>query len=353
MYTGKYFDNKTAVLTNADIQLHAEYLEFNTGRDTADSHFSWLYKDLDIRMSGKTLRINHPSEGGLEIHDSVCIDSLLKLVYPNRRYSIYNWVRRLGNKAALSIAASLMLIAALCYFYVLPALAEHVAQHLPKSFDEELGKLVRSTMEEPSDAKGSRLLTAFASKINWENGDSLSFSVSPRDIDNAYAVPGGTIVVYQALLKKIKTKEELAALLAHESSHIKFRHSTRKLCKQMSASILIQLFFGNIGAFSTLYSNADAINSLSYSRQYEKEADLEGLTLLRDNKIDQHGMLQLMQILSGIKHKVDIPTFLSTHPLTQDRIKYVDEQIKANPAPVTPHEDLEKIFREIKALYPS
>ncbi|MBC9930155.1 M48 family metallopeptidase [Chitinophaga qingshengii] len=354
MYPGKYFDNKTAALTTVDIQFYQEYLEFRMNRNGVRSRLSWLYKEINVQsVNGKQLRISTAAEGGLEIDDPECISAFSKLYYANRGYSVHEWLLRLGNKAVYTVALVLLLIVGLCYFVVLPILADQVAQTLPRSFDKKLGELAQSTLDETTDTAGSKLLTAFAGKINWETPDTLTFSVKSSKIDNAYALPGGYIVVYDALLKKIKTKEELAALLAHEVSHVKFRHSTRKLCKDMSTTLLLDLFLGGMGAYSGLYKNANTLHSLSYSRKYEKEADLEGLTLLKDNKIDQHGMLHLMETLSSIKQPVNMPTFLSSHPLTKNRIKYVDRQIKKHPAPAVQNEDLEKAFRKLKELYPS
>ncbi|SHM46390.1 Peptidase family M48 [Chitinophaga jiangningensis] len=350
MYSGNYFDNKTAALTPADIRLNTESLEFHVG----SSRFYWLYREINVQLiNKKSLRITHPVEGGLEIKDPVCIETFTKLYYAGRGPSLHRWVLRSGNKAALLIAAVLFISGLACYFLLLPFLAEQAVKRIPLSFDRELGKMAQSSLNEEPNTKGSQLLTEFARHINWQTADTITFAVVASETENAYALPGGYIVVYDGLLRKLNTKEELAALLAHEVSHIRFRHSTRKLCKQLGASLVLDVFFGGMGASSVLLSNADALHSLSYSRQFEKEADLEGLALLQANKIDQLGMVQLMQVLSAIPHKLKIPDFLSTHPLTKERIYYVRDQIRKHPAAHETNNDLEKAFRQLKALYPS
>ncbi|RFS21918.1 hypothetical protein DVR12_14805 [Chitinophaga silvatica] len=354
MYPGNYFDNQTAALTAVDIQIHSEHLDFHFLEDNTRK-ISWLYSEINAETFNKrVLKIKHPTEGGLEITDPECIQAFTSYYPFRQKKSLYGWVIRNGNKAAISLAALLLGIFLIIYFLVLPFLGDVIAKQLPKSFDRELGDLARSTIHEKIDTTGSDLLTRFAKQINWNSKDTFTFEVAKSSVINAYALPGGHIVVYEELLKKINTKEELAALLSHEVSHVEYRHSVRKLCKDMSTSIIVSAFFSNIGSVtSTLSSQANTLSSLTYSREYEKEADIEGLAILRKNKIDQQGMVKLLDILSSIDQKIKIPTFLSTHPLTKDRINYVKERIKESPAPYEENPELTKIFKQLKELYHS
>lgn len=353
MYPGKYYNDQTSALTPVDINLFDTYLEFKPVEITRATRYSWNFGEIQfLEINKNFVKLIHPTDGGLEIGDTEFIQTFKKLYSQTRGTSIYSAVLRGGTKAAFLAAGILFAILIVCYFFIIPWGAEKIAGQLPKSVDREVGQAARAALDETIDSAGSKLLTQFASEINWKSDDTLRFSVVKSDVVNAYALPGGYIVVYSELLKKIQTKEELAALLAHEVSHINYRHSIRKLCKDLSTSILVNTILGNIGAVSaSLYSNASAIYSLRYSREYEKEADVEGLELLRANDINQKGMPDLMKILSGIDKKIAVPTFLSTHPLTDNRINYLEQQIKEHPASYKDMPALDEPFRELKKLY--
>ncbi|GEP89162.1 Peptidase family M48 [Chitinophaga terrae (ex Kim and Jung 2007)] len=353
MYPGKYYNDQTSALTQVNITLFDTYLEFKPVENIKATRHSWNFDEIQfLEINKNFVKLIHSTDGGLEIRDPEFIQTFKKLYSHTRGTSIYSMVLRGGTKAAFLTAGILFAILVICYFFVIPWGAEKIAGQLPKSVDREVGQAARAALDETIDTAGSKLLTEFASGINWKSDDTLRFSVVKSEVVNAYALPGGYIVVYSELLKKIQTKEELAALLAHEVSHVNHRHSIRKLCKDLSTSILVNTILGNIGAVSaSLYSNATTIYNLRYSREYEKEADIEGLELLRTNHIDQKGMLDLMKILSGIDKKIAVPTFLSTHPLTGNRINYLEQQIKEHPSSYTDMPALNGPFRALKKLY--
>lgn len=353
MYPGKYYNDQTSALIPVSITLFETYLEFKTVGGTRNTKYYWNFSDLKfLEINKNSAKLIHSTEGGLEIQDAEFINAFRKLYSHTRSSSLHSMVLRGGTKIAFLVAGLVFSLIIVGYFFVLPRVAESIAYHLPKSIDREIGQTAKAAMNETIDTTGSKLLTKFASNINWNSADPLQFSVVKSDVVNAYALPGGYIVVYSDLLKKIKTKEELAALLAHEVSHVNNRHSIRKLCKDLSTSILVNAMLGNVsGASGALYSNASSVYNLRYSREYEKEADVEGLALLRKNHLDQNGMLDLMKTLSTIDKKVKVPTFLSTHPLTDSRINYVKKQINEHPATNTNMPGLDLPFNELKKLY--
>ncbi len=207
-------------------------------------------------------------------------------------------------------------------------------------------------MQEEIDTAGSQLLAEFAAQMKWDTPDSLVFTVVPSKVENAYALPGGYVMVYTGLLEKLKTKEELAALLSHEVAHVAHRHSVRKLCRDMSTTVLLSVVLSNVGdATSILYANASSIYSLTYSRKYEEQADITGLKTMRGNHLDQQGMLRLMQELKKLDQKIKIPEFISTHPLTENRIRYVQQDIKAHPASAESNEKMEALFKQLQQRY--
>ena len=94
----------------------------------------------------------------------------------------------------------------------------------------------------------------------------IRITVVNDNVVNAFALPGGRIVVYTALLKQIKSYPELAALLSHEFTHINNKHSTKSIFRRLGSKVFIGLLFGRFGTVtSVLVNHADNLKSLTYS----------------------------------------------------------------------------------------
>ena len=142
-------------------------------------------------------------------------------------------------------------------------------------------------------------------------------------------LPGGNIVVYSALLKELKTYPELAALLSHEFTHVNNKHSTKSIFRQLGSRVFLSLLFGKFGnVTSIMVDQADKFKSLKYSRSLEKEADLDGLSLLRERKIDPEGFIGLFRHLRDSAPASAMPEFLGSHPDIDKRIAYIREASK-------------------------
>jgi predicted Zn-dependent protease len=139
---------------------------------------------------------------------------------------------------------------------------------------------------------------------------------------NAFAAPGGTIVLYRGLLERIKSTEELAGVLAHEMQHILHRHSTRILLGNISLSLLFSVVMGEANSAMRIgREGASILGTLNYSRQYEEQADEEGIRLILAAGIDPKGMISFFEeIQKKDRRAATIPAYFSTHPNLNSRI---------------------------------
>jgi predicted Zn-dependent protease len=177
------------------------------------------------------------------------------------------------------------------------------------------------------DERRTVIIQAFADKLNLSENYHIRVTVLRAREINAYAVPGGHIVVYTGLLDKMESYDELVALLGHEVSHINERHTTRSILKELSTKLFLIFFMDVSQVGAVLLLNADKLRELSYSRSLEKEADEEGLKIMQRNKIDVNGMLKMFNRLKEAD-TTETPVFLNTHPLTQKRIEYTRQNIR-------------------------
>ena len=192
------------------------------------------------------------------------------------------------------------------------------------------------------------------------------FYVVNEQVYNAFAGPGGYIFIYTGLIAAMKSEEELAGILGHEVAHVTARHISRRIeaAKKINvatmAGVLAGVFLGGGAAAGVANTTLAAGQSLSlkYSRDNEIEADQLGLKYL--NKAGYGGQ-GLLNILGTIREKQwfsskDLPSYLSTHPASEDRIIYLDGWIQANPDWTPTHTppnfgDFNRVRTRIIALY--
>ncbi len=219
---------------------------------------------------------------------------------------------------------------------------EKIGNHFYNSFINDVDK----------DSSSTVLLQKFADELVLSKKYSIQVTVvNDSSTVNAFALPGGHLVVFTGILKRIERPEELVALLSHESSHINQRHSLKYLLSRVSMSVVISLISTDLNGLSkTLMNNVNLLQSLSYSRGLEKEADDEGMKLMVNNRVNPIGMKWLMEDLKEMDK--DIPSgiaFLSTHPLTTERMIDADNFAKKYTQINAPLSDkLISIWYEIK-----
>lgn len=170
------------------------------------------------------------------------------------------------------------------------------------------------------DSSATVHLQQFADNMKLTNNYELHAYVVLDAEVNAFALPGGYIIINTGILKKMKSYEELAALLGHEVTHINERHSLRSMLGSISTGIFLSIITGDAsGITSFLMNNAEKIRQLSYSRKLEQQADDESVALMVKNNVNPRGMIELMKRLQE-EEEIKVPKLLSSHPLTQDRI---------------------------------
>ncbi|HEY8537981.1 MAG TPA: M48 family metallopeptidase, partial [Steroidobacteraceae bacterium] len=144
------------------------------------------------------------------------------------------------------------------------------------------------------------------------------FHVAKNDTINAFAVPGGIIVVHTGLISATRRPEELAGVLAHEVQHVELRHSLQAMIKDLGLRGLWSLVTGDLGG-SLVGRAALELTSLSFSRAAETQADDKGFDTLLEAGIDPRGMADFFAIMRERERGVAPPPFMSTHPASDAR----------------------------------
>ena len=165
---------------------------------------------------------------------------------------------------------------------------------------------------------GARLTRAqnFPYRVQWH--------VVQNDAVNAFAVPGGHIVVFTGLLKTAESAEEVAGVLAHEVQHIALRHSLKGMVRNAGWQALFSFTFGSWSS-GTVGALAQELGSLKFSRDQEREADRRGLELLQQARIDARGMVQFFDKLA--RSEAQGVALLSTHPASAERRAALEQAV--------------------------
>jgi beta-barrel assembly-enhancing protease len=189
----------------------------------------------------------------------------------------------------------------------------------------------------------------------------LKVYILPIKKVNALALPGGPIIVYEGLLEKAESPEELAGVLAHEIQHVLLRHSTRGILRNMAEGFMVTLFLGDINAvMEGIVQLAGELETLGLSREMEEEADRKGMELILSANIDPHGMIRIFEKLmqedsmhneppeiKADEKKEKFSSYLSTHPSGQSRLAQLEAQMNAHETkvwtPLFPNLDWNKI----------
>ncbi len=182
------------------------------------------------------------------------------------------------------------------------------------------------TEGEHIDTAGTFIIQKFADNLKLSKTYPINVTVVDDSIVNAFALPGGHIVVYSGIINKLENAQELVALLSHETSHVNKRHSLASMASRFSTSLLFSVITKDFNGVSKgLIENVNMLQVLKYSRQLESEADYEGMKLMVSNNINPVGMKWLMEDLKKLNREIPASmSFLSTHPLTDQRINDAD-----------------------------
>ncbi len=356
-YSAKYLDGISSRPQEVEVVVQIDGLDIYT-RDA--KHILWNYKDIEKQELGNSILNNkYPRESLLFSKED--FEKLRSHKYlHNQLRTKFFWLLANNDKVVIPLLILIIVSFFTIYFWGTKILTKAVMPFISKKTEISWGKTLSVNMlqnEEKNDS-ATVLINRYWKQLNLAPADTnVHITVISDDIMNAYALPGGNIVVYDSIIRMMHSHEELSALLAHEYIHTRNRHSMQILLNSLSRTVIISLFFGTNSA--SVMQNVDVVNQLHYNRGLEKEADMEGLQLLSNAHRNVNGMPELFTNMNKAvsEDKEDeiniggktyhIPEFLQTHPSLPHRIKYTKSFIQKHPKRYE-EPQLEKIFNALE-----
>ncbi|RAV98761.1 M48 family metalloprotease [Pseudochryseolinea flava] len=163
---------------------------------------------------------------------------------------------------------------------------------------------------------------AYKEEFAWE-----LHVIHDDNVLNAFATPGGYIYIYTGLIKYLDNADDLAGVLGHELAHADERHTVRNLQKAYGVNALLAIALGqNPSALQEIAAQiAGSLAGLSFSRDFEREADANSVEYLSQTKYACNGaatfFIKLEEQGGG-----QPPEFLSTHPNPENRIEDINKK---------------------------
>ena len=248
-------------------------------------------------------------------------------------------VRRARHRHRLTwgVVGGSLLVVVLGLWFGSDLLVELAVDRIPVEWEKKLGEsayhdfLARQEVvkEGPAVASVKEMTHRMTSQIS-DNPYTFEITVVKSDVVNAFALPGGYIVVFTGLMKKAESGEEVAGVLAHELNHVLQRHGLERIIKQLGFVAVVSIVLGNPpGLGGVMKQLGVELMTLKFGRVQETEADLTGLQLLHRAKIDPSGMITFFQRLAE-KDEGRVE-WLSTHPMSSVRADRLKAELAAMP----------------------
>ncbi len=260
--------------------------------------------------------------------------------------------RESGRQVRLAALSTLALAAViLAYAFGVPLLASRIVAIVPPGWEEGIGATVAGQVEasiggdaglplcDPDpQSPANRAIARFADRVIAEVGSpfTLDVRVVRSDVPNAFALPGGRIYFFSALLNAARTPDEFAGVLAHEIGHVAHRHGMEQLISTAGTGALIGFILGDMTGISVAAGLGSTIIDARFSREAEREADRFAATVAQRLDFDPAALARLIGRVGQDNDFSRALALLSTHPLTDDRRLALEDLGRERPSGLEP-----------------
>jgi beta-barrel assembly-enhancing protease len=294
--------------------------------------------------AGEQVRLEH----GGELSDALLVADVafltaLRAAAPKVAQAFHDPRRRRFFAAAAVLAAvATLAVAAALYAWGIPGLADVAAARVPVAWEVAIGEAAVAELapaakrcRDPERERRIDEITAVLLRTVPQARYPFRVTVVDHAMVNAFATPGGFIVIFRGLLDRTENAEELAGVLAHEIQHVLHRDATRAILRQASTAVLIAALVGDVsGVLAFGVQSAQALGDFRHSREAERAADRDGLAMLQAASVDPAGMLAFFRTMERLEgSQPAIAQYLSTHPASAERLQVLSAAAAAGPRP--------------------
>ena len=199
--------------------------------------------------------------------------------------------------------------------------------------EEKLGELYwKSINSSEIEVSNNIILNSVDSIIericetNDLNKDNFKVHVIQNSQVNAFALPGGHLIIYTGLITHNDNQDAVTGVICHELAHIELNHVMKKLVKEIGLSALLSATSGTGG--EVIKEGSKILSSLAFDRSLEKEADLKAIEYLKNANINPEPLANFLYLLAGEENGLlESLAWIRTHPVSKERAEYIIAEI--------------------------
>ncbi|MFA5529238.1 MAG: M48 family metallopeptidase [Thiohalomonadaceae bacterium] len=345
MIQGNFFDGHTSRRTPAQLRVSGNSISVY-GEDGEQLRPATPLHEVEVSSRiGDTPRLLRFADGAqFETADNAGVDALLVQGHGGLLHRLESRLRYVIVGLVAVVACAWALVQ-----YGIPAFAERAAFALPvetsRYLDREVLAFLDRHLLEPTtltEQEQARLRAHFAAVADDVDPPARVHVEFRRGADtlgpNAIALPSGTIVFTDELVRLAAHEDELIAVLAHEIGHVVRRHGLRQVIQSSLLTAAMVMISGDVSSVSSLVTALPVtLTELGYSRGFEREADAYAVTTLQARGLSVDHFTAVLARLDRVLRCEGSPgdcgeekdprwtSYLSTHPATADRLRWIRE----------------------------
>jgi len=237
-------------------------------------------------------------------------------------------VGKILTRVGLAVGAVVLML-----FVILPGLANTLARYIPIEREVAYGKSVVQQVERfmggstaasltCTNPDGIAALDVMIQRLTSgrDMNYALNVAVFRHPMVNAFAAPGGQVIIVKGLIDTAQSPDEVAAVLAHEIGHVEARDTTRAALRAAGSAGLLSLVLGDFAGGSAVLVAAEFTLNASYTREAEGKADAFAHEMLEDAGVDAGALGDFFDRLKdGERSLPKLPVYMSSHPETGAR----------------------------------
>ena len=336
---GHYYDGRTSARVPAECRIydngavHFDRVGAEAGRILSLPRFS---AEVSPRLGRTPRTLKLPGGAAFVTDDNEGVDEVLRRFKRTPRMQLVHLIETRW-RCVLACLAAVALVVWGAARWGLPAAAELIAAWLPPSVADAASRQTLEVLErsalKPSELEAGvreRLERHFKPITDRRSEPAIRalFRKGGRLGANAFALPDGTVIFTDEMVRLAAHDDELLTVLAHEAGHVAHRHGMRSLIQNSLFGFLVLAVTGDVSGTSNLFLGLPVLlTKLAYSRGFEREADEYALAFARAHGIAPSHFAALMRRLEGQRRPGKDgdgdsrwSDYLSTHPSTEERL---------------------------------
>jgi predicted Zn-dependent protease len=325
--SGVFFNGQETTAYPAELNIGKTVAELKSSKNTHNYNLNTL--NISPQISNSKRFVSLPDGGQFQCSDSEILKSLPQQISSE---GIVAWLERRIWAAITGLIISICVLV-FGYVYGLPVIAESVVKGISIETEQVLGQKALIWLDKHGWFEESKLppkslshIKSSFERLHANLSISKHLKVEFRSSEsigaNAFALPGGTIVVTDQLINLSKSPDEIIAILAHEIGHIEKRHAMKQIIQSSLTTLIAATITGDAETLSAATVGLPVIlMQTKYSRDFEREADAFAFKLLKQAEISPQAFADILERINKGNKSNKIMSFISTHPITEERIE--------------------------------